>query len=130
MRRKRRKVRQVSNRFTGNQLPCRCKPGRLEIAELIDHAVSARVEILLVVLRSTSFQVPLRIKLAARVVVPMCDFMTDDCANRAVVDGIVGVRLKKGACKSLPGNEISLLSEFSRVDRGGVMPHSSGQLAY
>jgi len=33
----------------------------------------------------------------------MCDFMTDDCANRAVVDGIVGVRIEKGRLQeSLP----------------------------
>src|SRR5258705_5838674 len=65
-------------------------------AELIDHAVSARIEILFVALGPPVFQVAQRVKLAARIVVAMGDFMTDDCADRSVVEGIIGVRIEEG----------------------------------
>jgi len=90
----------VGDRLAGNELALQIQAGlSFKSTELLNNALSTRIEIFLVSLCPPVLQVTLRVEFSARIVIAVCYLMTDNRADRSIVE------------RRIPaGNEMSLFS--------------------
>src|SRR6185503_10899444 len=87
---------QIGNRFARYELALQMQTRlNLKTAELINHTISAFIEILLVAFSPPVFQVALRVKLGARIIVAVRNLMADDSSDRSIINRIVCVGVEK-----------------------------------
>ena len=93
-------------------LPLSARPGqRLEAGVLVDDALRSRVELPCASSGvHQSRRLPLRVELAALVVEAVGQFVADDGADAAVVDGVVAcLGSKNGGCRMPAGKLMSFI---------------------